>query len=598
MVSQHAEAEVSVHATINPEQATIEDELILTVTVEGSRKSSEPVLPPMPVFKVVSSGTSSSIQIINGRMSFKKQYTYILIPQEEGAFTIASISVFAGGREYKTRPVQVVIGSVASGRGTIPVIPRGDEADLYPGTPPDQPKPKARRPYWISVDVSNKNPFVNEQILFTFRFYTSVNVGGATLTLPEFQDFWMEEVVPENKYYQNISNQRYVVSEKVMALFPLRSGTLTIEGTELTVEVPDDRARRRRSIFDDPLFNFGRGRRVTKNLRAKPIELEVQPLPQDRPDDFSNLVGQYELNVGLSNEEVKMGESTTLNIEISGKGNVKDGILPKTIDMDPFKVYDDKPVTDTVRTKGGIEGRKSFKKALVPTEVGDYPIRQFTISYFDPTDKTFKKLISPELSLKVLPSESESLNLATSTEASFDETKSVKILTEDIATIHDSFDLSPKGSRSNRALRTIILLGFIISPCFFIGTLFIQIRRSQRRDNVAFYRGRQAKKLFISHIKSLRRLKEGNGESLSKLLEAFREYIGDRCDLYGRALTAADILQQLRSRGVGHNLATKAQEFIAKLDAVCYGGGSSEKPLREWIGETKELVRELEKGIR
>src|SRR4030065_827318 len=88
---------ITVSAFIDKAEATLDDQLNLSVTVNGAQKISEPVFPPVKDFQIIPNGNSSEVKIINGVFSASKAFNYILIPQREGNFTIEQIRVEVQG---------------------------------------------------------------------------------------------------------------------------------------------------------------------------------------------------------------------------------------------------------------------------------------------------------------------------------------------------------------------------------------------------------------------------------------------------------------------------------------------------------------------
>lgn len=573
-----AEATVSVSAGIEPTQPTLEDEVQLTVTVSGSRNASEPALPSMPAFKIVSNGTSTSISIINGQTDFRKEYTYVMIPVAEGNFTINPISIFADGIEYKTNPIQVTVGK--GGRAPA-VTPPGIPSGPFEPAPVPEDENQAGKPYWITAEVSNLSPYVNEGILYTFRFYTSVNVGDANLTLPDFKDFRSEELVPEKKYYQNRGGDRFVVSEKVIMLYPLQAGNIDIGTTSLEVAVPDSD----RDNFFDP-FGFGKLRMRTKNLTAAVIPLKVKALPP-APDDFSNLVGQFSLSSSLTSAEIKAGESTTLKVEILGKGNIKDAILPPMAGIDGFKVYDDKPSVDVTRKETGIEGKKTFKRALVPTRPMEVTLPAPSATYFDPQEGIYKKMEGTPAMLKVLPSPDANTTVTAGGAPSFSgEGES------DIAPIHLGSSTRP----SESAGILFLLFGFV-PPVLFFSVWLFRRRKEAMSLNAGQNRTRRALKVFQSQLKQIKKLEAE--QALLALMAAVKAYAGDRMGVYGQAFTVLELCLKMKEAGVTEVQLERLKKTLDALEGACYGqkGGVS-KPVSEWIREVEILVKEVDRGVR
>ncbi len=583
-------AQVSVSAQVDMPQASLEDEVTLTVTVKGAMKAQEPVLPSIPAFKVIPSGTSSSLQIINGNVDSSKEYHYVLIPQQEGQFTIDPISVSVEGKDYKSNPITLAISKSGNGLPQT-ASPQNPNAIPQPTNPfgivvppvsPPVNEPKDSRDFWMTATVSKNNPYVNEEILYTFRFFTRIQVGTANLTLPDFKEFWSEEVVPEKKYYKEIGGDRFVVSEKVIALYPLQSGQVTIPETVLKMEIPEQAAN---PFFNDPFFRINTGRTKAKNLRSDPIVLNVKPLPENHPKDDSNLVGQFSMQTSLSQKELKAGETATLTIEISGKGNIKDAVLPDLpLDRD-FKVYNDKPATDLTHAETGIQGKKVFKKALVPQKTGDLTIPAFTLSYFDPGTQKFETLSSPAYTLHVEAAPGEHLNPVNVTQTPATQV-ATPLVPEDIATIHTSPLVSQPEVDSISFVLWMMIVG---SPSLFILLVIFRKLRDRRQSKPEYYLSVAAFKSFSKTLSNCR--------TEDVLLNALRDYVGDRLALNGRGLTADDIAHLLREKNVPHQDVEGIKALLLALESSRYAGVASPSSFKEWKEKSQTLIGRIDKKL-
>ena len=57
-----------ISATVDRAEATLEDRIVLTITIEGSQRA-RPELPELPDFDVLPGGQSTQMSIVNGRAS-------------------------------------------------------------------------------------------------------------------------------------------------------------------------------------------------------------------------------------------------------------------------------------------------------------------------------------------------------------------------------------------------------------------------------------------------------------------------------------------------------------------------------------------------
>ena len=382
-------AQIVVSATVTPTAITLGETATLTVSVNQVQEVDAPELPPLAdTFDVLSQGSSSNISFINGQMSTQITYTYLLSPKRDGAVVIGPITVRVGGQAYRSAPISLAIGPGSASLGT-PPNPAPSSTDT------------ATEAYFITTDLTTTTPYLNEQLLYTFRFYTRVSVDQAVLNLPEFNHFFKEEVVPERKYYDTIGGHRYVVTEKVYALFPSKTGALTIDPARLQLSVTNSTWSGGNSLLNSRLFNLRLPQTEQKVLTSQALSLSVSPLPEPEPADFSNLVGNFSLSMTLDRAALQTQESATVTIDVRGRGNIGDAVLPDWPLPPSLKVYDDKPETTSDKTPQGIQGLKRFKRAIVPSRAGDYTLPPLTLSYFNPQTQRYETISTEPVSLAV-----------------------------------------------------------------------------------------------------------------------------------------------------------------------------------------------------
>ena len=101
-----------INVTIDRAAATVDDQLLLSVTVDGSQ-SAEPSLPDLRDFDVQGRGKSTQMQFVNGRLSTAATYSFVLTPKHQGTITIGSATVEIDGQPYKSEPFSVSISSAS-----------------------------------------------------------------------------------------------------------------------------------------------------------------------------------------------------------------------------------------------------------------------------------------------------------------------------------------------------------------------------------------------------------------------------------------------------------------------------------------------------
>lgn len=327
-----------------------------------------------------------SQQWINGRGSFNKSYSYILLPAQKGTLTIKQASIDVNGQIYKTAPVKIVVTSAIE-------IPR---------EPGDNPQVSADNELHLVADISKTNPYINESITVVYKLYFSNNIGitdSRELDKPKYNDFWSQNIdikqfAVEQGTFKG-ENYRFIVLKKVV-LYPQKSGKLTIEplSLDLDLQIPTSR----RDIF-------GRYQIVESNKKvsAGAKTIFVKPLPETgKPIDFSGAVGKFDFTVTPSKTTLKHGESLELTVKVAGTGNLKLFDLPKPIVPSALEMYD--PVhSEQINTPlSGMNGSIADKYSIIPQYKGNYAIKPMTFSYFDLSLRQFRTITSPEIMIKVL----------------------------------------------------------------------------------------------------------------------------------------------------------------------------------------------------
>ena len=160
---------------------------------------------PIRDFKVMSGGTSTSVQIINGRMSREVNYTYTLIPLKEGRLVIPPLTVTTDKTTQKTAEIVVTV------------------------SPKTQEK-TGSQDVFAEGNVSNSSPYEGEPIVYTFKLFNAVQIANARFQKPEFSGFTAKEVENSRKTYRTVMNGReYNVTDLTILLVPLGAGQKTID---------------------------------------------------------------------------------------------------------------------------------------------------------------------------------------------------------------------------------------------------------------------------------------------------------------------------------------------------------------------------------
>ncbi|HVE14448.1 MAG TPA: BatD family protein, partial [Elusimicrobiota bacterium] len=293
-----------------------------------------------------------------------------------------------------------------SASGTGPVQSPGSAA--APSAPAEGPAPKARPgapDIFVTAEVDNPRPYVNQQVIFTVRLHTAVTILGNPEWIPPAFNGLLSEDLPPGGHGQETSHGRsYFVSELKMAFFPTQPGKLTIAPGAIRCQIQEEmNIDPFAPDFFQRFFASGQMQAQTRELRTKPVELDVQALPAGKPAGFGGAVGRYKLRAEVDRKQAKAGEAVNLSVTVEGSGNLKAlGDLPMP-ELKAFRVYDTVTALNQVKDARGVHGSKVYKTVLVPQASGPVRIPPIALSFFDPERKEYATTQSDPIDLQIAP---------------------------------------------------------------------------------------------------------------------------------------------------------------------------------------------------
>lgn len=554
--------EFSVSATVRESRVTVGGEIVLSVVVAGSglRSLPDPELPQIQRAAVYPAGKSTSIStsIVNGRLSTTRSVThnYVIIPEQEGQLTIGSITVTHSGKTKRTAPITVTVapaGKAYSGKAREP----SREA---------APRETGGKDVLVELVTDRQRAYVNEQLILTFRFYTRVGLlGQPEYVPPATTGFWVEPLPKQPSYETVVDGSTYLVLEVRSAVFPTRSGTLTIEPATLRCVIEeadpffgrDPFDRFRRGVFG----MLDRGREV--RLRTDPVEVEVLPLPAEGvPASFGGAVGQYRMTMKADRTGVRQGEPVTLKISITGRGNVNTVSAPSIPEVAGMRSYDSGSHVNTEGSVGGLEGEKVYERVVVPEASGDFSIGPAEFSYFDPRLGEYRTLTAGPIQVSVSPGP-----VAIGPRPELPEKREIRLLSRDVRHICTG-DLG-LARREVPPYRSGWFLALQVVPLgAYLGALGYQRHRERLRQDVGYARLRRADRTARRRLTSARRhLAEPDGLAFCSALEkATREFVGDKFNLATVGMTYGELERSLQSRGIPYAIIAELVECLQACD--------------------------------
>jgi hypothetical protein len=379
-----AQGQPPITASVDRNALTTDDTLTLTVVVNASsQQPPQPQLPSLEGFAVVGSSTSSQLQIVNGVVSSSVAYAYRLQPLQTGALTIDPVEVTLDGQTYSTQPITV---QVSQGTGS-PTQATGGAA----GGTIEVPAQLGNNDLFVQAVVDNPEPYVGEQIVYTFRFFEAANSalmpsilsGQPDYGPPALTGFWAEGDPEQRSYRASINGRLYTVTELSSILFPTAAGELTIEPARLTI----------------PGSVFQRG----GTMQTDPVTVNVKPLPAGEPASFNGAVGRFDIQAQVDAAETRVDEPITMKITLVGQGNISTLADPVWPQMDGWRIFEGDTAVNTTVQDGQVVGTRTYERVMIPTQAGESTIPAIEYSYFDPADEAYHEISTQPIPVTVTP---------------------------------------------------------------------------------------------------------------------------------------------------------------------------------------------------
>ena len=374
--------EVSVQARVDRIQVADGEPIRLSIAVSGGEGTVD--LAPLTDFEVQSRGSSTNIQIVNGRFSKEIRYDYGLVPKRTGRLTIPALAVQTGEGLLHTAPIDIrVTDAPRAGDGQTPDI-------------------------FVEAEVPKPTPFAGEQLVYRFRFFNAVRIAdNARFQPPDFTGFTARKVEKEKVFQQAVNGRTYQVTEISFVLIPLEAGDKVIGPAVIQCQMfrkgeSRDPMARLSPFFDDRFFS--RFRAEPRTLRTKSVPVKVRPLPPvPLHMTFSGLVGHFDMEAQADKERVSAGDSVTVTVSVKGRGNVMDAPAPTLPAIPDAKVYADTPEDETAVTDQGITGTKRFRFALVPSRSGTLVLPEMPLDVFEPAQEAYRRIATAPVAIGVDP---------------------------------------------------------------------------------------------------------------------------------------------------------------------------------------------------
>lgn len=589
-----------------PDVVAVNEQFNVTFIIEGEKSPSDFQWSAGDDFQLVwgpQKGSSSSIQIINGKRSSSHQttFTYILIPKATGTFQLpVATAMLSGDRISSTQAsIQVVSdgasSSQSSGQNGGKSYGGGQTSSTGSGE-------ISSNDLFMRLSLSRTEVVIGEPITATLKIYQRANVVGfENAKFPTFNGFWSQETyVPNNIEFKRESLDDKIYNTAVLrtyVLIPQQSGTITIDPAELVCLVNIRTApSTSNSLFDS--FFQDEYRTIRKRVTTPAVKVKVNPLPAGQPASFGGGVGNFGISARLTTDNLKTHDAASLIITVSGRGNVALLEEPKVNFPPDFEVYDTKTTENTDKSNGGTSGSKSFEYPFIPRSHGDFTIEPVEYSYYDVNAGKYVTLRTEPLHVKVAKGKGGDSTPVTTVNSGV-ERKDVKSLADDIRFIFTGKPgLSGSGSFFVGSVFFWILLALMILGATSVYLAFRKV--AAMRADVAGTKNRRATKMAQKRLKLA-------GEYLDKnLYTAFYEelhkaligFVSDKLNMDMSEISKDNIASALTEGGVSEEQTKAFTDLLDACEFARYSPDGGNEAMRSHYDAALKVISSIDSGLK
>jgi hypothetical protein len=337
-------------ATADRREIAMGETLRLTILGDAGEQPSEIDLTPLNRdWEILSRSSATNARFINGRNNVTRTLEMELAPLREG--TLAIPSLLTGGR--RTTPISILVNPE-------PLMAPGDALVLF------------------ETSIDQPSLYVQAELMLTVTLQQAINLEGGEISALDIADAVVEPLERQS-FQRRVGNRTWLVTELRYAVYPQKSGTLSIPAIEFTArEVQPGRT----------LLGSRLGRRL--RLSSEPLRVTVKSVPASFPGDVWLPARTLTLteNWSLDPETLSVGDSTTRTLTLIAEGLQGSQLPPlssvqSALNIPELRFYPDQESIDQSEIARGLQGKRTQSEALVARSNGDWALPEIQVPWWN-----------------------------------------------------------------------------------------------------------------------------------------------------------------------------------------------------------------------
>ncbi|MGB0807170.1 MAG: BatD family protein [Salibacteraceae bacterium] len=337
----------------------------------------------------------SEMSYVNGTMTSKISYSYVLSPLNPGEFVIKPAQILFENKVYSSQEIKITVVKAQnnqSGNQTTQTQVNNQQKQIK----------ALKNSIYLKLSVDKKEVFQGEQIVATYKLYNKAQLRGIEAQrMPEFNGFYTTDIElnnQNNRTREIINGVPFdVFTLKKTILIPQKSGELNLIPLEIDaiVQIQGEKAV---NTWFGPRYQM---KDVKVLLKSQNVKINVKPLPAGAPDGFNGAVGNFKFSTSVTPTNLMVNDALNYVVKISGSGNLPliDNPVPEW--PQEFEVYDPKLKSSSNTKSNKITGSKSWDYLAIPRNGGEYVFKGLSFTYFNPRTKKYKTITQEDRKIVV-----------------------------------------------------------------------------------------------------------------------------------------------------------------------------------------------------
>ena len=360
------------------------EQAVLEVSVTDSQPTGTPRITQLNNVRIQETNIGPLTRLMPGR-KLEYVFQYNVISYEIGRYTIPPISVDVKEGTIRTEPLDFIVF----------------DPDELQWSELDVDGRKVR--YASSFRTLNPRPYENETTTVEIKIFVPREMVVEDWGIPDFERdglaAWRFQPSPMRSNI-NLLGRPYNSVAYPSTITPTRTGGISIGPAKIRLVIQEN--------VQDP---FPRWINRELYVQVPKLEMEALPLPDGAPEGFENAVGNFRLSASSAVTELQEGDPITVDLIVSGSGNLDTMHPPKLENADGWKLY-----STTTEQRGDarrdLSGTVVFHQSIRPLELKS-EIPAFKLVFFDPVEKAYKTVSTEPIALRMIPAPAKAVDVTT-----------------------------------------------------------------------------------------------------------------------------------------------------------------------------------------